>query len=260
MIELAVTVGAHGSRHRVEAQRCAETWGLPFLDRPEKGGVDALLASDVRVCLVRSGTGWALRDAHGSLAFGPGMAKVRLKRIAAGQQDEDVIVRLGQLKPGDTVIDATLGLAADALVCARAVGPSGRVVGVEASLPLCVLVSQGLEHLGAFPGSCGVEVVHGRARDVLARWPTGSADVVTLDPMFDRPKKASPTFDRLRIWALHEPLDEATLSEARRVARRWVVVKGGRYGGEFDRLGLEKVPLARCGPLVWARAGPLVSG
>lgn len=257
MIPLAVTVGAHGSRHGLEARRCAEAWGLPFLERPAKGGVAALLESTAKACLVRSADGWALRDAHGSLAFTPGMAAVRLKRLDAGQQQEDVIVRLAQLKPGDTVIDATLGLAADALVCARAVGPTGRVVGIEASFPLWVVVSRGLARHGPFPRSCPVEVVHGRARDVLATWPTGGADVVTLDPMFDLPKKASPAFELLRAHAVHEPLDEATLREARRVARRWVLVKGGRFGREFGRLGLEAVPLNRSGPVVWARVGPL---
>ncbi|MEW6431032.1 MAG: class I SAM-dependent methyltransferase [Myxococcota bacterium] len=257
MIPLAVTVGAHGGRFGAEARRAARAWGLPFLERPAKGGVAALLARDARACLVLSADGWALRDAHGSLAFSPGLAMVRLKRLAAGRQQEDVLVRLGELKAGDTVVDATLGLAADALVCARAVGPTGRVVGIEASLPLWILVSEGLARQPPFPGSTRVEAVHGSAREVLATWPTGGADVVTLDPMFDRPKKASPTFELLRAHAVHEPLDEATLREARRVARRWVVVKGGRYGHEFRRLQLQALPLNRFGPVVWARAGPL---
>jgi 16S rRNA (guanine1516-N2)-methyltransferase len=254
---LAVTVGAHGDRYTVEARRCAEAWKLPFLDRPARGGIGALLEASARACLVLSGDGWALRDAAGSLAFSPGLAMVRLKRLDSGQRDEDVVVRLAELEAGDTVLDATLGLAADALVCARAVGPSGRVVGVEASFPLWVVVSQGLARAAGYPGSCQVEAVHGSAREVLSTWPTGSADVVTLDPMFDRPRKASPAFELLRAHAVHAPLDAETLREARRVARRWVIVKGGRYGQEFRRLGLEAVPLRRAGPVVWARVGPL---
>ena len=40
------------------------------------------------------------------------------------------------------------------------------------------------------------------------------------------------------------------------MARRWVVVKGGRYGKEFARLGLTALKLTRFKPLVWARVAP----
>ena len=60
----------------------------------------------------------------------------------------------------------------------------------------------------------------------------------------------------LRRYALHDPLDEVTLMEARRVARRWVVVKAGRYGQELERLGLTPLKLTRFKPVVWARVGP----
>jgi hypothetical protein len=259
-VPLAVVVGAHAERLREAALRGAKTWGLPFLERPAKGGVEALLEREADTCLVLSSKGWALRDRRGSLSFSPGLATVRLKRLDSGLQAEDVLVRLGELGPGDTVVDATLGLAADALVCARAVGPAGRVVGIEASQPLWILVSEGLGRLGPLRGGCQVRAVHGRAREVLAGMDTGSADVVTLDPMFERAKKSSPAFELLRAHALHEPLDVETLREARRVARRWVVVKSGRYGDTFRRLGLEPIPGGRAGPLVWARVGPLASG
>lgn len=256
IVPLAVTVGAHSERFAEEARRRAGEWGLPYLERPARGGLAALLERGVRACLVLTSDGWALRDAQGSLAFTPGLAMVRLKRLAAGQGGDDVLVRLGELGAGDTVVDATLGLAGDALVCARVVGPTGRVLGVEASWPLWLIVSEGLARWPGFPGSCRIEAVHGRARDVLARLPSRGADVVTFDPMFDRPKRSTPPFELLRAHALHEPLDLDTLAEARRVARRWVVVKGGRYGKELRRLGLEAAPGRRGSPLVWARVGP----
>ncbi|MEW5737488.1 MAG: class I SAM-dependent methyltransferase [Myxococcota bacterium] len=255
MTPLGVTVGAHGDRFVEEARRKAAEWGLPYLERPAKGGVAALLGGVARACLVRSADGWALRDEHGSLSFSPGIAQLRLKRLAAGHRD-DVLLRLAGLEPGDTVVDATLGLAADALVCARAVGPTGRVVGIEAALPLWILVSEGLARLPADPSSCRIDVVHGRAREVLAGMGARSADVVTLDPMFDRPKRSSPGFELLRAHALHEPLDAETLGEARRVARRWVVLKGGRYGKDFKRLGLRPMELNRFGPVMWTRVEP----
>jgi hypothetical protein len=61
----------------------------------------------------------------------------------------------------------------------------------------------------------------------------------------------------LRRFAVHEPLERDTLEEARRVARRWVVVKGGRFGRDFARLGLTPMPMPRSAQLMWARLPPL---
>jgi len=255
---LAVTVSArHGQRLAVVAKAQAVAWGLPWLDRPEKGGLDVLLADRAEALLVFGGDGWVLRDLHGEVGFSPGLAMVRIKRLASGRQAEDQLVRLAELSPGDTVIDATLGLAADALVCARAVGEKGRVIGIEASLPLFLLVSEGLSRMQPFAQSCAIEPRWGRAEQVLAELPDRSVDCVLFDPMFDRPRRSSGSFEVLRRFAVHEPLTPEQLLEARRVARRCVVVKVGRYGRELRRLGLEPVPQTRCGPLQWARVAPL---
>lgn len=257
-MRLAVTVSArNGGRFLVEARRRAAEWGLELFHRPHRTGLEGFLGEVADAFLVLGANGWTLRDAHGELAFSPGLAMVRIKRLSSGKQAEDQLVRLGQLREGDVVVDGTLGLAADALVCARAVGPAGRVIGVEASLPLFVVLSEGLKRMKPFAQSCSVEVVHGRARDVLAAMPARSADVVVFDPMFDRPKKASPSFEVLRRFAVHEPLDAPTLAEARRVCRRWVLVKGGRFGQDFTRLGLTTEPASRYADILWARLPPV---
>eukprot|EP00966_Prymnesium_polylepis_P207626 4809377-Prymnesium_polylepis.1 len=54
--------------------------------------------------------------------------------------------------------------------------------------------------------------------------PSGSADVVYFDPMFRRPTKSSTAFDVLRTLAHKDSLSHEALAQARRVARRAVVV------------------------------------
>ena len=241
---LGVTVTTKsGGRYALEAKARAEAWGLPFTD-------------DADALLTLGGDGWKLVDSHGSLAFTPGMAALRVKRLGTKIGGDDTLVRLCELKVGDTVLDGTLGLGADALVCARVVGPKGRVIGVEASLPLFALASEALRKKPPFAESAVIETHHGTALSVLKTLESRSLDCVIFDPMFDLPKKSTPSFDLLRRYALHEPLDAQTLFEARRVARRWVVVKGGRDGKELERLGLEPERLTRWKPLVFARVGP----
>lgn len=239
-------------RFAAAARAQADAWGVPFLERAPKESLEPLFAV-TDALLVLGGDGWKLVDAQGALRFSPGLGLVRVKRRARGEGQEDLLVRLLELAPGDTVFDGTLGLAADAVVCADVVGPTGRVIGAEASLPLFLLAQQGLSALGS-----AIEVRHGTALAVLRQLDTGSVDCVTLDPMFELKQKASPAFEALRRFAVHLPLDEATVLEARRVARRWVVVKGSRRGKDFVRLGLQPAPLMhKNSPVLWARLPPL---
>jgi 16S rRNA (guanine1516-N2)-methyltransferase len=259
VIPLAVTVTSKQRGRQLPAAKAkAEEWGLPFFsfDRAEGIPLQERIGTIAHAFLVLGGDGWTLHDAHGSLYFSPGTAALRVRRIGTPKQDEDVLIRLCELKPGDSVLDGTLGLGADSLICAKVVGPKGRVIGVEASLPLFALVSEGLRRAPPFPDSATIEAHHGTALKVLKTLESRSLDCVVFDPMFDLPKASTPSFDMLRTYACHDPLDEQTLAEARRVARRWVVVKGGRYGQEFERLGLTPLKLTRFKPLVWARVGP----
>ncbi|MFT3708195.1 MAG: protein-L-isoD(D-D) O-methyltransferase [Archangium sp.] len=247
---LAVTVTAkQPGRYVVRAREKAAEWGVPFFEREKKSAVE-LLFENAEALLVLGGDGWTLTDPLGELRCTPGMAAVRIKRL---QRDPDAaddgLLRFAELQPGDSVFDGTLGLGTDALVCAYRVGPSGRVIGCEASLPLFALVSEGLRGK--------IDVRRGRTIELLKTFESSSIDVITLDPMFDVPRASSPAFEILRRYAVHEPLELETLNEARRVAKRWVIVKAGRFGKELARLGLKaERDIRRSSPLLWARAAP----
>src|SRR5205814_10498223 len=134
-----VTV-SHTLRPELEARAraCAAAWELPFFAREKSTGLPD------GTFLVLGGDGWTLRDPTGALRFSEGLARLRIKRLEAGE-DDDVLMKLCELKPGDHVLDCTFGLGADAQVCAHVVGARGRVVGIEKSLPLWALASEGLK-------------------------------------------------------------------------------------------------------------------
>lgn len=252
-LPLAVTVTSNQpSRYLDEAKAKAAEWGLPFVERYRR-------LPDGHVYFVLGHDGWELRDGPHALGFTPGLAVVRIKRLGTPFQEDDVLVRLCELKAGDSLFDGTFGLGADSLVCARVVGPTGRVIATEASKVLFLLAREGLAHpkwREWCEGSARIELHHATAVDQLRSMADGSVDCVILDPMFEVPKAANPTFEFMRRFAVHEPLGLDTIDEARRVARRWVVVKGGRFGKELKRLGLEEIRLTRTSPTIWGRVGP----
>lgn len=146
---------------------------------------------------------------------GPGHPLLRALAPAAG-------------RPVERLVDATLGLAGDALFAASALGVE--VVGIEASPVLAALLEEGLarlaaEGLGWSAGAARVRLVAGDAAEVLAAMAPGSATAVFLDPMFTTPLGAAPGFDLVRELALDAPLSEALVAAAWRVAARRVVVK-----------------------------------
>lgn len=251
---LAVTWSAEPSAAWVDdARRVAHEWQLPLYERPRKHGLTRELGVVASVFLVRSGRGWHLVDASGELGVSPGIAMLRLKRLASGSPMPDLLVRLAALTPGEIVIDATLGLGADARVMASAVGPAGKVIGLEASKALAVLMAEGLKLEPPWPNSARLEVHHAAAHGFLKTQPSKSADVVVFDPMFERTKASSPAFAELRRFADMTPLDRETVDEARRVARRLVLMKSSAPE-VFPSLGLEPLSPARNAIVFWGRA------
>ena len=258
-VPLAVSVTAtNPGRFEAEARARAAEWQLPFFERALKSPLGPMLETHAQAFFVLGGDGWSLIDAEGSLQFSHGLAHLRITRLQTQSDQPDQLIQVSGLRAGDTVIDCTLGLGADAMVCAHVVGPTGRVTGVEASRALALLVETGLEKLPLPRGEeRQLEVVNAQAIDFLRAQPDHSADVVFFDPMFTRPKSASTAFEVLRRYAVHHPLDAGTLREARRVARRHVVIKSGPGDKAMRELGLKAEPLTRASTFWWSVLPPL---
>lgn len=178
------------------------------------------------------------REATHPLFFHPSMAAQRIEREARG--DRDRLLRVAGVRRGDVVIDATVGLASDALVFAHAVGPSGRVVGLEEAWLLATMLQvvqrcDSRTYRDAGDLLRRVEIHHVSHLAWLQAQPSDSADVVYFDPMFRTPAEASASLAPLRPFASPRPLSSAAIEEAKRVARRCVVVKERPLSGVFRR-------------------------
>lgn len=172
--------------------------------------------------------------------FHPSMAVVRVKRMKLG--DTDVVVEKSGVLPGDTVLDCTLGMGADAIVFAHAVGEKGKIVGIEHNPVLAVLVREGLRTWHSDVPEVNdamrrVQVVTGNHVAYMKDLPDHSVDVVYFDPMFRSTIKESSNFDPVRILSKADALTLDSMEEAKRIARRSIVLKERISSGEFQRLG-----------------------
>jgi hypothetical protein len=175
--------------------------------------------------------------------FHRGMAELRILNLM--RTGHDPMIKAMELSAGMSVLDCTLGLAADALVASFVAGDAGNVLGIEASPIVAALTRWGLAELQAADSDARaqtklaagkIRVRYARHQAVLAELPDNSFDVVYFDPMFRHPKPGSCGIQPLRDFAATDPLDIESLREALRVARLRVVVKEAQGSREFKRL------------------------
>ena len=160
--------------------------------------------------------------------FHPNSAAFRLKRVARGE--EEPFLEAAQLEIGDSLLDCTLGLAADAMLAAYTVGGKGRVVGLEANPNVAFIVKQGMQtydttELPLTECMRHIEVVQDEATRYLKKLPDKSFDVVYMDPMFEEIIDEATNFEALRIAGEHASLTDEWVCEAKRVAKKRVVLK-----------------------------------
>lgn len=226
------------------ARAAAQALGVPFIEAVKGTPVESLLERFTCVLVLR-GDGVVLLDARGSARWSGGMADLRIHRLRTGVPQPDHVLLAGEVQPGDAVLDGTLGRGHDALVLEHA---GAEVTAVESSLPLYAWTSLGLAQRGS-----KVRCLHADAREVLRGLPGGAFDVVFFDPMFSKRAHHEAGFSLVRRHGEPAPLDAAMLHEARRVARRWVVVKAAPQAADLWRLGLEVVPFKRNAELRFGR-------
>ncbi len=173
--------------------------------------------------------------------FHPGMSLTRIRNIRKGMGDP--MVTAMQLAEGDSVLDCTLGRAADAIVASYVVGTTGRVLGVESTPLLAELTIQGLwtYEPPSEAVAAAMRAIDARCADhldTLAQAGDNSFDAVYFDPIFGEPVQASSAMQPLRPLADMRPLAPEAIEQARRVAGRSVVIKERPDAALWEELGV----------------------
>ena len=228
-IKFAVTCNKNGNRKLTEqAKAWASQLKVPYVKRYDNGSLDAMLEDYHLDALLISGKkGPQLYSREGMMLYHPGLGKVRWQRVVQRHETDNFLTAM-DIRPGQQVLDCTVGLAADALLASHEAGETGKVIGLEASLPLWFLVSRGVRsYKSKFPELVQdlqrIEIIHAEASDFLKMMPANSFDAVYFDPMFRQPVSRSSEMIPLRPLAFHEPLTLETVELALNVAPRVVI-------------------------------------
>lgn len=239
-----ITTGDTEAPSLVErARKLAETTGGIYVPRNKKSLPKLIERYGVNeILVVLQGKARLYRKNAPQLEFHPSMGFVRAKRVLRGEPDP--MLEAGAVLEGDTIIDCTAGLGTDALVFSVAAGKQGRVIACESSLQLYTLLVEGMSYYESNQPEVDeafrrIELRHANHLDLLRSMPDRSCDTVYFDPMFREPMMDSSAIQPLRDYANSHALDIQSILEAKRVARKRVVMKEKRGSAEFTRLGFE---------------------
>lgn len=164
---------------------------------------------------------------------------------------EDRLMKLSNVESGDSVLECTMGLATDAIVFSHKVGVTGRVICIESEIVPYVLCRDGLKDyvsgIDALDNAMRrISVVNTHHLEYLKSLPDKSYDIVYFDPMFRKSMK-SVALDALRDVANKNPVSFESISEAKRIAKKSVILKENIFSDEYKRLGFPCVSKKRGG-------------
>jgi 16S rRNA (guanine1516-N2)-methyltransferase len=242
---LFVSTSVHAGAKEMQAARAlALSLGVSYVERG--GGSLSHLFQCVHKdeVIIVSKQGWRYEDCSGNrFSFHPNLSTLRVKQLIKGGSDS--LVSCSGMRPGDEVLDCTLGMGADAIVSSFVVGEMGKVVALESQPVVAAIVRQGLQ---TYQTDCeplcqamrAIEVIEVDYRSYLERCPDQSFDIVLFDPMFRETVTTSTAMQSLKSIANPNRLDASSVKEAIRVARKAVLLKERANSGEFERLGFQR--------------------
>lgn len=224
-----------------DARGIAESLNIPFIER-NKRSIEIMHndeQADVIVAMKERLELYPLGRAE-PFFFHPNSAAFRTKRALA----EDPLIEVSGLQPGESFLDCTLGMASDAITVSQWVGGTGKIVGCESNPYTAFIINDGLKRYSSMPhlteAMQRIEVVSTDAVSYLGNLPDNSFDVIYMDPMFTEDIKEASNFKPVRSTADMGQLTERWVAEAKRAARKSVVLKAHFRSEDFEEFGFTR--------------------
>ncbi|HEL2550387.1 class I SAM-dependent methyltransferase [Streptococcus suis] len=218
----------------LRAQKIATLLSLDYQERKKRSVQSFLTEADAVLVVYQSQL--VLEEKTGQvLFFHPDTAMLRIK---SGR--DPLLELLGKEK--QSIIDCTMGLGSDSIVLASA---GHRVTALESSKLVHFIVSRGLQDFDS-----GLQEVNRAMKSIQTIWTDSltylkgqkdkSVDVIYFDPMFSEEIKESQNLSGLSTLANRSRLTEEIVSEAKRVARKKLIIKAHFRDQVFEEFGFKR--------------------
>lgn len=238
---IVTTAGRTNEEFIFRAQQIAMSLHADYLPR-KKTAIADIQAKYQKDIIVVGKNRIEIYPLHGEepLFFHPNSAMFRIKRLM--KLEHDPFQDATRLSYGMSFLDCTLGLGSDSIVASFLVGNSGKVVSIEGNQFLSYIVKTGLKTWDS-----GVDEINQAMRAItvkhddyfhyLKSCPSKSFDVVYFDPMFEETIAESNGIKGIKPFAIYTELNTEAINEAKRVAKKRVVMKNYWKSDSFEKLG-----------------------
>ncbi|MED1205370.1 class I SAM-dependent methyltransferase [Heyndrickxia acidicola] len=236
------TAGRFNTRLINEAIKAAGELGIPF--QPRNGiSIEKLMvkaSSSSSMVVGKERIELYFKNKEYPFFFHPNSASFRIKRLLMGEKDP--FIEAAGLTNGMSLLDCTMGLASDSIVASFIVGEKGRILAAEGNKYLHFIVKKGLQSWNSDLMEMNeamkrIEPLHITYQELLKTLPENSVDVVYLDPMFEETITESKGIEGIRELALYGGLTNDVIMEAKRVAKKRIVLKDHFKSERFAELG-----------------------
>lgn len=244
MNTVVTTAGRTNAEYILKANEISKVLNLPYFKRQKKSistiqqeqHANVLVVSKERLELYTYGS-------TSPFFFHPNSAAFRMKRLLNGEQDS--FLEAVGLEEGDRFLDTTAGLCSDSIIAAYAVGDSGVVHACEKEPIIAYVVDVGLKNYetnneALLNSMRNIHLIQQDALDYMKTVPSNSYDVVYLDPMFEEVIEESSNFHVLREAGSHDSLTSEWVTEAKRIAKKRVVLKAHFRSLLFEQFGFKR--------------------
>lgn len=187
---------------------------------------------------------WYENDKALPYFFHPNSSVFRIRRLIKGEHDP--FCDACQLQQGDSVLDCTLGMASDSIVASYFVGDKGKIVGLEKNRIISYITNIGLfsnkQNINEWSNITNRIIVENYDyKNYLSTLEDNSFDIVYFDPMFERNIDTSNGIEALKRLAEYDDLTFEVINDAKRVARKRVVLKDHFRSERFNKYGFHQL-------------------
>ena len=220
---------------RQRAQAIGKELHLPVIER-RKQSVSKLLQSREALLLVYNDELRLVNRDGSELVFHPDTAMLRIK-----SEHDALLTLLGDSKL--QILDTTMGLASDSIVMASV---GNDVTAIESNALIHFIVSEGLatylsENQRLMTAMRSIKTYCADNITYMKSLSDKSFDVVYCDPMFSDRISELKNLDGLRQFANPSPLSDEFLKEAKRVARKSIIIKAHFRDAVFETYGFKRI-------------------
>ncbi|MDZ5711950.1 class I SAM-dependent methyltransferase [Jeotgalibacillus haloalkalitolerans] len=196
--------------------------------------VNVLVAGDTRFELY-------VPEADEPFFYHPNSAAFRIKRLIKG--GEDPLITAADLSPDDLFLDCTAGMASDALVASWY---CSKVTAIERSKDVAFITGEGLKTFvhktdEITSAMRQIELIHADAYQYLASCPSNQYDVIYFDPMFTETIHSEGISSLKKLAEYQNESLYMAVKEAKRVARKKVILKDHFRSSRFEELGFKQM-------------------